>query len=71
MRHIGTRSMAIALNGREFQRDAGMIILEKPKTPDYDPTIGDRTIIETQLNNLVSRTANPLQEGEFICNYEG
>ncbi len=33
------RSMVIALNGREFQRDAGMIILEKPRIPDYDPTI--------------------------------
>ena len=66
MRHIGTRSMVIALHGREFQRDAGMIILEKPRIPDYDPTIGNRTIIGTQLNDLASRTANPLQEGEFV-----
>jgi hypothetical protein len=66
MRHIGTRSMVIALQGREFQRDAGMIILEKPRIPDYDPTIGNRTIIGTQLNDLASRTANPLQEGEFV-----
>jgi hypothetical protein len=66
MRHIGTKSMVIALHGREFQRDAGMIILEKPRIPDYDPTIGNRTIIGTQLNDLASRTANPLQEGEFV-----
>ncbi len=30
-RHIGTRSMVIRLNGKDFQRDAGMIMLEKPK----------------------------------------
>jgi hypothetical protein len=58
--------MVIALNGREFQREAGMIILEKLRISDYDPTIRNRTIIRTQLNNNASRTANPLQEGEFV-----
>ena len=28
IRHIGTRSVVISLNGKEFQRDAGMVILE-------------------------------------------
>ncbi len=37
--YIGTRSMVIRLNGRDFQRDAGMVLLEKPKTGDHDPTI--------------------------------
>jgi hypothetical protein len=37
--HIGTRSMVIRLNDRDFQRDAGMILLEKPKEGDRDPTI--------------------------------
>ncbi len=27
-KHIGTRSMVIRLNGRDFQRDAGMIMLK-------------------------------------------
>ncbi len=30
IRHIGTRSVVISLNGKEFQRDAGMVILENP-----------------------------------------
>ncbi len=30
-RQIGTKSVVIWLNGREFQRDAGMIILKKTK----------------------------------------
>jgi hypothetical protein len=50
-RHIGTRSMVITLNGREFQRDAGMIILEKPIMADYDPTVRNGEVMETQLNN--------------------
>jgi hypothetical protein len=28
--------------------------------------LGNRPIIGTQLNNYASRTANPLQEGEFV-----
>ncbi len=36
-RHIGTRSMVIRLNGKDFQRDAGMIILEKPQEVEEDP----------------------------------
>ena len=47
-RHVGTRSMVITLNGREFQRDAGMIMLEKPTMDDFDPTVRNGEIIETQ-----------------------
>ncbi len=39
--HIGTRSMVIRLNDRDFQRDTGMVLLEKPKEGDRDPTIED------------------------------
>jgi hypothetical protein len=65
-KHIGTRSMVITLNGREFQRDAGMIMLEKPVIMSEDPTTRDNPIIATQINNSVSRTAQPLQEGEYV-----
>ncbi len=43
-KHIGTRSMVIRLNGRNFQSDAGMIMLEKPIIADEDPAIRDRMI---------------------------
>ncbi len=65
-KHIGTRSMVITLNRREFQRDAGMIMLEKPMIMDEDPTTRDEPIIATQMNNNASRTAQPLQEGEYV-----
>jgi hypothetical protein len=31
IKHIGTRSMVIRYNGKDFQRDAGMILLEKTR----------------------------------------
>ncbi len=65
-KHIGTRSMVITLNGREFQRDAGMLMLEKPRIMDEDPTARDKPMIATHINNNASRTAQPLQEGEYV-----
>jgi hypothetical protein len=46
--HMGTRSMVISLNGRDFQRDAGMVLLEKPRARDQNPTVRDRTITGVQ-----------------------
>jgi hypothetical protein len=63
---VGTRSMVITLNGREFQRDAGMIMLEKPRIMNEDSTTRDKLTIITQLNSNASRTAQPLQEGEYV-----
>ena len=65
-KHIGTRSMVVRLNGKDFQRDAGMILLEKPKEAEDDPTIRDRMIIATQAHSNALRITHPLQEGEFI-----
>ncbi len=64
--HIGTRSMVIRLNDRDFQRDAGMVLLEKPKEGDRDPTIEDRIIIGVQTFTDEIQLINPLQEEEFI-----
>jgi hypothetical protein len=64
--HIGTRSVVISLNGKEFQRDAGMVILEKPSTTDEDPTIRDKVVIPTQTSSNAVTINNPLQEGEFV-----
>jgi hypothetical protein len=43
-----------------------MEMLEKPRFVGEDPTIANRAIIGPQLNSEASRTANPLQEGEFV-----
>ena len=64
--HIGTRSMVIRLNDRDFQRDAGMVLLEKPKAGDRDPTTEDRMVIGVQTFTDEIQLINPLQEGEFI-----
>jgi hypothetical protein len=58
--------MVIRMNGRDFQRDAGMVLLEKPNAGDHDPAIQDRRIIEAQKYTIGSQEINPLQEGEFI-----
>jgi hypothetical protein len=41
-------------------------MLEKPRIMDEDPTTRDKPIIATQLNNNATRTAQPLQEGEYV-----
>ncbi len=58
--------MVIRLNGRDFQRDAGMIMLEKPIIADEDPAIRDRMITKTHKHNNTSKITHPLQEGEFV-----
>ena len=58
--------MVIQMNGREYQRDAGMVLLEKPKAEDHDPAVRDRRIIGVQRYTIGSQETNPLQEGEFV-----
>jgi hypothetical protein len=58
--------MVIRMNNRDFQRDAGMVLLEKPKEGDRDPTIEDRTIIGVQKFTDEIQLINPLREREFI-----
>jgi hypothetical protein len=66
MRHIGTRSIVIRYQEKEFQRDAGMVMLEKPRFEDADPTIEDRLIIGPQQQAEALRAGSPLQEDEFV-----
>ncbi len=65
-KHIGTRSMVIRYNGKDFQRDAGMILLEKTRMEAEDPTIADRLIIGPQILAGTMEPTQPLQEGEFV-----
>jgi hypothetical protein len=66
VRHIGTRSIVIKYHEKEFQRDAGMVMLEKPGFADVDPTIQDRLIVGPQPQEEALRMDNPLREGEFV-----
>ena len=54
------------MNGRDFQRDAGMVLLEKPNALDHDPTIRDRRIVGVQKFTIGAQEINPLQVGEFV-----
>jgi hypothetical protein len=66
-KHIGARSRVIRYQGKDFQRDAGMVMLEKSRFVGEDPTIANRFIIGPQLNSEAPRTVNPLQaEEEFV-----
>jgi hypothetical protein len=65
-KHIGTRSIVVRYKEKDFHRDAGMILLEKPGFADEDPTIANRLIIGPQLNSEATGTISPLQEGEFV-----
>jgi hypothetical protein len=65
-KHIGTRSMVIRYNEKDFQRDAGMILLEKTRMEAEDPTIADRLIIGLQALAGTMEATQPLQEGEFV-----
>jgi hypothetical protein len=62
-KHIATRSIVIRYKEKDFQRDAGMIMLEKPGFADEDPTIANRLIIGPQLNSRATSTTSTLQEG--------
>jgi hypothetical protein len=71
IKHIGTRSIVIRYKEKHFQRDAGMILLEKPRMEAEDPTIADRLIIGPQAAGDAVKAADnaaeasqPLQEGD-------
>ena len=43
-----------------------MVMLEKPRFADVDPTIQDRLIVGPRTQEEALRMENPLQEGEFV-----
>ncbi len=65
-RHLGTRSIVIRYKEKDFQRDAGMIMLEKPRPLDVDPTVEDRLINEPRLQMEAIRNDTTYREGEFV-----
>jgi hypothetical protein len=65
-KHLGTRSIVIRYKEKDFQRDAGMIMLERPRPMDVDPTIEDRLINEPRLQIEAIRNDIPYREGEFV-----
>jgi hypothetical protein len=58
--------MVIRYNEKDFQRDAGMILLEKTRMEAEDPTIADKLIIGPQAIAGTIESTQLLQEGEFV-----
>ena len=69
--HLGTRSVVVTIkdkNGieREYQRDAGMILLRKPRPDDQDPVDYRERSQGTRMSSARDIAENPLKEGEFV-----
>ena len=69
--HLGTRSVVVTIkdkNGieREYQRDAGMILLRKPRPDDQDPVDYRERSQGTRISSVQDIAENPLKEGEFV-----
>ncbi len=71
VKHIGTRSVVISIKDsnnivREYQRDAGMVLLKKPMPSDTDPETGRERSIGTRICSMKDMRKNALKEGEII-----
>ena len=72
--HLGTRSVVVTIkdkNGieREYQRDAGMILLRKPRPDDQDPVNYRERSQGTRISSAQDFAENPLKKGEFVILY--
>jgi hypothetical protein len=68
---MGTRSVVVTIRNqkgieREYQRDAGMVLLRKPRPDEYDPATFRELSIGTKNSSPQDIASNPLREGEFI-----
>ncbi len=71
VRHIGTRSVVVVIKDdhdvdREYQRDAGMVLLKKPRPSDADPDFIKHQAIGTRLCSKDELNLHALKEGEII-----
>ena len=76
LKHIGTRSVVIGIKDennivREYQRDAGMVLLKKPMPSDFDPEAARERSLGTRLSSVRDMRKNALKEGEIIILKDG
>jgi hypothetical protein len=70
VRYIGTRSVVVSIKGcnnveREYQRDAGMVLLKKPKPVDIEPEF-TRERLGTRASSKADLNEHPIKEVEFL-----
>jgi hypothetical protein len=71
VRHLGTRSVVVGIRDkneieRKYQRDAGMVLLRKPRRDEEDPTYHQERSQGTRISSAHDLSGNPLKEGEFV-----
>jgi hypothetical protein len=71
VRHIGTRSVVVVIKDdhdvdREYQRDAGMVLLKKRRPNDADPDFMKYQSMGTRLCSKDDLNLHALKEGEII-----
>ena len=71
VRHIGTRSVVVSIKDhnnvdREYQRDAGMVLLKRPKPEEAEPEFTRERSQGTRVSSKSDLTEHPLKEGEFL-----
>jgi hypothetical protein len=71
VKHIGTRSVVVSIKDcnnidREYQRDAGMVLLKKPKPMDIEPEFTREPSLGTRASSKDDLNSHPIKEGEFL-----
>jgi hypothetical protein len=71
VRRIGTRSVVVSIKDcnnvdREYQRDAGMVLLKKPKPVDVEPEFTRERSLGTRTSSKDDLNEHPIKEGEFL-----
>jgi hypothetical protein len=71
VKHIGTRSVVVVIKdddniSREYQRDAGMVLLKKPQPDEIAPEEIREKSIGTRISSKDDLELHALKEGEFI-----
>jgi hypothetical protein len=71
VRHIGTRSVVVSIKDhnnvdREYQRDAGMVLLRKPKPEEVEPEFTCERSLGTRASSKNDLNDHPIREGEFL-----
>ncbi len=51
---------------REYQRDAGMVLLRKPKSEEVEPEFTRERSLGTRTSSKNDLNEHPIREGEFI-----
>jgi hypothetical protein len=69
--YIGTRSVVVSIKDhnnvdREYQRDAGIVLLRKPKPEEVEPDFTRERSLGTRTSSKNDMNEHPIREGGFL-----